>query len=66
MKPVSLVAALVFSLVAIAHLLRLIFQTEVLVEGTVVPLGVSIVGFIIPAALAVGLWREAKSAPPAL
>ena len=60
MKPASLMAALVFSLVAIAHLLRLVFQVEVLVGGATIPMWVSVVGLIVPGALAVVLWREAQ------
>jgi len=64
MKPASLLAAVIFFLVAAAHLLRLVFQTEVLVAGTVIPMWVSVVGIIVPSALAVALLREAKSSSP--
>ena len=64
MKPASLIAVLVFSLVAIAHLLRLAFQTEVLVAGATVPMSVSVVGLIVTGALAVALWREAQPSSP--
>lgn len=64
MKPVPLVAFLVFSLVAIAHLLRLIFQTEVLIGGTIIPMWVSLVGLTVTGILAVLLWREAQSSGP--
>jgi hypothetical protein len=60
MKPASLLAVLVFSLVAVAHLLRIIFQTEVLVGGASIPMWVSVVGLVVPGALAVALWREAR------
>ena len=61
MKPASLLAVLVFSLVAIAHLLRLISQVEILVGGAVVPMWVSVVGLLVAGTLAVALWREARS-----
>jgi hypothetical protein len=61
MKPASLVAVLVFSLVAIAHLLRVILQTEVLVGGAIIPMWVSVLGLIVPGVLAGALWREAQS-----
>ena len=54
----SQLAILVFSLVALAHLLRLIFQIEILVGGEIVPIWVSVIGLVVPGALAVGLWRE--------
>lgn len=64
MKPASLIAVVVFSLVAIAHLLRLIAQVEVLVGGARIPMWVSVVGLIVPAALALALRREAESSSP--
>ena len=64
MKPASLMAVLVFSLVAVAHLLRLTFQVEVLVGSATIPMWVSVVGLIVPGALAVALWREAQSSRP--
>lgn len=63
MKPASLIAVLIFSLVAIAHLLRLVLQVEVLVGGAPVPMWVSVVGLLVPGALAVALWREAQPTP---
>ena len=60
MKPASLVAVLVFTLVAITHLFRLVFQTEVLVGGATIPMWVSAVGLIVTGALAGALWREAQ------
>ena len=64
MKPASLIAVLVFSLVAIAHLLRLVSQVEVLVGGATIPMWVSVVGLIVAGALAVALWREAQAGSP--
>jgi hypothetical protein len=59
-KPVSLIAVLVFAVVAIAHLVRLLFQVELVVGGSVVPLWVSVVGLFLAAALAFGLFREGR------
>jgi len=50
--------------VALLHLLRLTSQVEVLVGGTVVPRWISVIGVIIPIALAVGLWRENSPSRP--
>lgn len=61
MKPASLLAVVVFSLVALSHLLRLILGIEVLVGGAVIPMWVSVVGLLVTAALAVALWREGHS-----
>ncbi|MDH3846069.1 MAG: hypothetical protein OES69_19175 [Myxococcales bacterium] len=64
MKPASLLAVLVFSLVAVAHLLRLIDQTEVLVGGASIPMWVSVVGLVVTGGLAVTLWREGHVSSP--
>jgi hypothetical protein len=59
MKPFTNIAVIVFSLIAFMHLLRLFFSWEVTVNGMIVPLWVSIPGFVIAAGLAFMLWREA-------
>jgi hypothetical protein len=59
-KPASLIAVLVFSLVAAAHLIRLLFRIEVMVGDTLVPMSLSVVGFFIAAALALALSREGQ------
>jgi hypothetical protein len=60
MKPASLLAVLVFSLVAVGHLLRLLFRAEILVGGVAIPMWVSVVGLFVAGALAIALWREAQ------
>jgi len=59
MKPAPLLAAIVFSLVAIAHLLRIVFRVEIIIGGVAIPIWVSILATVIPGALAVALFREA-------
>lgn len=58
MKVFTNIAIIVFSLVAILHLLRLIFGWEVIVNGITIPLWISVIGFIFSAGLAFLLWRE--------
>ena len=58
MKPVYLVSAMVFALVAIAHLWRLVTGAEVTIDGWAVPMWMSVVGALVPGGLAVMLWRE--------
>ena len=58
MKPASRSAIVVFALVATAHLLRLVCHTEVSIGGAVIPMWASVLGLIVPGALAVALWRE--------
>ena len=60
MKLGSRVALVILSLVALAHLLRLVLGVQVTVETTVVPMWVSVVGTLLPAAVAWLLWREGK------
>lgn len=64
MGPASLFSCLVFTLVAVAHLLRLVFQVEVLVAGVVMPMWISVVGIVVAGALALALWQEARSTAP--
>lgn len=61
MRPVTLLAAVLLAAVAAAHLLRLAFGIEVTVAGARVPMWVSVIGCLLPAALAVGLWLESRA-----
>ena len=60
MKPFTTLATVVFALVALVHLFRLIWGFEVVVGGTMIPQWVSLPGLIVPAGLALMLWREAR------
>jgi hypothetical protein len=60
MKPFSTIAVAVFFILSVAHLLRLFFRWEVIVNGFVVPQWVSVPGFVLAGALAFMLWREAR------
>lgn len=60
MKPFTLIATLVFSLVAILQLIRLILGWEVSVNGLLIPLWASGMAFVVAAGLAIMLWREAR------
>lgn len=59
MKTGSLLAVILLSLVALAHLVRLVLGWEVTVAGEIIPQWASIAGILIPATLAVMLWKEA-------
>ena len=52
-----LVSGVLFALVAIAHLLRIVFGLPVQVDATTVPMAVSWTGFVVPGALAVWAFR---------
>jgi cyclophilin family peptidyl-prolyl cis-trans isomerase len=60
MKTGSKLAIIVFSLVAIAHLLRLVFAVDVTVGDWEIAQWISLAGFIVPAIIALLLWRESK------
>jgi uncharacterized membrane protein len=57
-KPASLVAAIVFSLIALAQLLRLFFRVQVTAGSHDIPLWLSAVAFIVLGTLGMWLWRE--------
>ena len=58
MKPVARIIGLLLIAVSIAHLLRLIFQIELIVGSFHIPFWLSIFGFTVPAILAVMLRRD--------
>jgi hypothetical protein len=59
-KPASLVAAIVFWLIALAQLLRVLFRVEVKVGGVDIPLWPSVLAVIVAGALGIWLWREPR------
>ena len=60
MKPGTLLAVILMTLVAFAHLLRLVTGAEVVVAGFAVPQWVSIGGTLVPALIAWLLWKESR------
>ena len=56
-KPYCAVSGTLFSLVALAHLMRLIYGWHIQVDDLTVPMWVSWVGFFVPALLAVWAFR---------
>ena len=60
MKPFTSLAILFFALVALVHLYRLVRPFAVTVAGMAVPQWVSLVGAIVPALLALMVWRESR------
>ena len=61
MKPAALVATLFLSLVAVLHVLRLLFQVQFTLGSTEIPMWVSVLAVLGPGAIAVWLWREQRS-----
>ena len=65
MKPFTTIAIAVFTLVAIVHLLRLVFGWEVVVTGYVVPVWWSALGLIVAGGLAPdGVAKRAPHSAP--
>lgn len=60
LKPFTTIAIVIFSLVAVVHVLRLIFGWEAVINGMAVPLWASVLAIIITGGLAVLLWRESR------
>lgn len=60
MKTGTLLAVIVLALAAIAHMLRLVSGTEVVIGGSEVPQWVSGIGVIVPGIVAWLLWKESK------
>ena len=57
-KPATFLAAVLFSIISLLHLIRLIVGMEVSIGGWPVPAWISFPGFAFTAILAVALWRE--------
>jgi len=58
MKTGSTLAIIVFTLVALAHLARIITGTSLTVGETSIPQWVSLLGVVGPGLIATLLWRE--------
>jgi hypothetical protein len=62
-KTFSLVASMIFSLIALAHLSRLVFQWPLLLAGWAVPFWVNGLALLVFAYLAYQGFRLAKKSP---
>ncbi len=58
MKPFTIIAVAVLSFIAFAHLLRVLFGGEIIINGLYIPLWVSAIAIVFFAGLACMLWRE--------
>jgi hypothetical protein len=59
-KPYCLVSGVLFGLVALGHLLRIVFRVPLDVGGISIPMWVSWFGTIVPGALSIWAWRIAR------
>ncbi len=60
MKTATLLAIIVFTIVAISHLLRLVDGTQIIVGSTSIPMWVSYAGIVAPGLIAFLLWKESR------
>ena len=60
MKPFTLIAAVVFGLMALLHAYRLATHFQVIVGSHSIAQEISWIGVIVAAALSFGLFREAR------
>jgi hypothetical protein len=59
-RPFTMIAAVIFALMAIAHVYRLITHFQIVAGSHTLPLWLSIVAIIVTLVLALGLYREAR------
>jgi len=59
-KNYCVVSGVLFALVALAHLLRIVNDVSIQLDGNAVPMYVSWIGFIVPAALALWAFRLSR------
>ena len=57
-KPFTLIAVVIFALVALAHLYRLVTHFQIILGSHTVPQWLSIVGFVVAGVLAWMVYRE--------
>jgi len=60
MKPFATIAIVIFSFIAIVHLIRMFFGWEVIINDIHIPLWASGIAVIIFVELAYMLWRESQ------
>jgi hypothetical protein len=60
MKTFTRIASVIFGIITLLHLLRLMYQVEIVIGRTQLPLWISMGGFIVTLILSIGLWKEAN------
>lgn len=59
-RPFTMIAAVIFALMALVHLYRLVTDFQVVLGSHKIPMTVSYAAIVIAGALAIGLFREAR------
>ena len=60
-KPASLFSSVIFALIALLHVLRMVFQVHVTAGAVAIPLWGSIPAVVFFAALGAWLWAERRA-----
>ena len=60
-KPFTMVAAIIFAVIAVAHLYRLMTHFQIIIGSHTLPEWISYVGVVVPALLAYMLVKESRS-----
>jgi hypothetical protein len=59
-RPFTLIAALIFALMALLHVYRLFTHFQVILGSHTIPMWVSYLGVVVPGVLAIMLYRESR------
>jgi hypothetical protein len=59
-RPFTLIAAIIFAIMALVHVYRLIKHFQIVIGHHVIPESASIGAIVIAGALAIGLYRESR------
>ncbi len=62
MGPFTTIAMFLVGLIAVGHLLRILFGWGLLINQTVIPMWPSVVVFLLFALVAIMVWREHREA----
>ena len=54
-----IVAGIIFGIVSLMHLLRLIYKSEIVIAGKIIPMWVSIAGCVVPLILSIWMFMAA-------
>jgi uncharacterized integral membrane protein len=60
-RPFTLIAAIIFALMAIVHAYRLLTHFQIIAGSHTLPLWLSIVAIVVTGILAAGLYRESRA-----
>jgi len=59
-RPITLIAAIIFAVMTLAHIYRLMTHFQIVVGSHVIPESASYAAIVVTGALAIGLFREAR------